>query len=193
MNPQLSAFLQQNKPVVLGVAGVGVVGLALLSRKRKATAPAAAGAGAAQPAGTLPAAVVAAPAAASGYDSTATDVYNSMEGQLQQLQAQQAAQTGTNSGPLAAPSPVASTLFAPTGSGQYLRYGNLIGEVEQDGSLYSLSYPEWAKLQANGASFQQVADNPGAMPKAWTGSANIAQRANSFTTPGSPPPPTVKS
>ena len=132
---QLQAYVEQHKPVVLGVAAAGVAGLALLRRKRAASAGAT-GPATSQPAGTIPAAaVVPSQQTASTYDSSAYDVYNALSGQLEQMR-----QTVGTPAATQAPKPIASTLFAPSGTGNYVRYKNgTIGEVESDGSIYGIA------------------------------------------------------
>lgn len=147
MNPeQLSALFTQHRTAVLGGAAVLVVGLGLYSRKVKAPAAAGATTGGATVPGTIPAAAV---APTGGYDSTATDVYQALSDQIGALEQQQQT-TGTA---VTAPSkPISSTLFAPTGTGQYVVYKNgAYGEIESDGSVYGLSTPEltpdqWSKV-----------------------------------------------
>jgi len=138
MNPaQLQAYVEQHKPVVFGVAAAGVVGVALLRRK-KAGGDVAAAPAKAQPAGTIPAAaVVPSQQTASTYDSSAYDVYNALTGQLEQLRQTVGGAPATTQAP---PKPIASTLFAPSGTGNYVRYKNgTIGEVESDGSIYGIA------------------------------------------------------
>lgn len=130
---QLPALFAQHKTAIIGAAGAGVVGLALLQRK-KAAASSAAGPSLA---GTIPAAgVVPSTGVQAAYpDTGAVDTYNTI---MDQLLKQQAAMNPPV--PAAAPKPVASSLFAPTGSGKYVRYGSgTIAEVESDGSLYGIA------------------------------------------------------
>jgi hypothetical protein len=158
---QLQAYVAGHKPVVLGVAAAGVVGLALL--KRKKGTPAGAGAAASsstkQPAGTIPAAaVLPSQSFGSTYDSSAYDVCNALSGQLEQLR-----QTTGAGGITAAPAPVASTLFAPSHTGNYVSYDNgSVFEVEGDGSQFNLVADQWQPLQAAGATAVRtgLAENP---------------------------------
>jgi hypothetical protein len=53
--------------------------------------------------------------------------------------------------------PVASTLFRPTGTGQYAQYGNgTVAEIESDGSQLGLTYGQWNDLIGTGAKVTQV-------------------------------------
>jgi hypothetical protein len=108
VNPaQLQAYLQQHKQVVLGVGAAGVVGVALLRRK-KAGGDVAAAPATTRPAGTIPAAAV---VPAQGYaapDSSAYDVYNALTGQLEQMRQTIGGATTT------APEPVSSPLLTNT-------------------------------------------------------------------------------
>jgi hypothetical protein len=150
MGGQLRAFLAQNKPAVLGAAGVGVVGLALQNTR---TAAAAGPASTGGTAGTMPAAGVALPAGGvqGAYpDTSATDVYNAL---MPQLEALQAGQAPASTVAAATPPPISSTLFAPNLTGQYVYYKNTgtYGEIESDGSVYGISGPElgwddWNKI-----------------------------------------------
>lgn len=155
MNPaQLSALFAKHKTAVLGTAAAGVAGVALLHRKNAgAAAPAATSA----PAGTIPAAAVV-PGGGS-YDSSAYDVYSALQSQLSPLLEQARNATGgtTGGGVTTAPAPIASTLFKPSFSGNYVRRADgLIAEVEADGSLYALTKTQWADVnrQAPGAGKQ---------------------------------------
>lgn len=107
---QVQAYIGQHKPVVLGAAAAGVVGLALVQRRKAGTA---APAGTPRPAGTIPAAaVVPSQQTSSTYDSSAFDVYNALGSQLGQL-SEQIRQT-TGGGITTAPDPVASPLLTNT-------------------------------------------------------------------------------
>lgn len=178
MNPQLALLFAQHKTAILGATAAGVAGLALVQRKKKAATatPASATAGATVGttiAGTIPAAAVvpAGSTGSGGYDSSSYDTYNALQPELAQiLQAQQALATaGAGSGITAAPAPVSSpilntpapapaaakksiaqTLFAPRGTGNYVKYGDgTLGEVEQDGSIYGIAYGEPIDSQGN--------------------------------------------
>jgi hypothetical protein len=175
VNPQLAAVFAAHKTAILGAAAAGVAGLALLHRKKGATAGTAAGTAA----GTIPAAaVVPSQATGSTYDSSAYDVYSALQSELgPMLQARQ------GSGITTAPAPVASSLFAPTGSGQYVAYkgtgagGNSINEVETDGSLYHLGLPEWQSIiAANGGKEPTVATFSGTAPTDFGYTANLKSK-----------------
>jgi hypothetical protein len=138
VSPQLAAMFAAHKTAIFGAAAAGVVGLALLQKKKSTSA---AGSTSSIP-GTLPAAAVVAPGAGGAFDSTSFDLYNALQPEIESL-----IQTR---GPsvTAAPAPIASTLLAPTGNGNLVRYGTSIDEVESDGSLYHLELPEWGALGA---------------------------------------------
>lgn len=149
MSPQLAALFAQHRTAILGGGVAAVAGLALLRRKKAASTPVGATAGASVP-GTIPAAAVvpAGSTGAGGYDSSSFDVYNALQPELEQLR-----QTvGTPAA--AAPTPIASTLFAPTMSGRYVSYGTAPGspieEIESDGSLYHLNPAEWKQVYSRG-------------------------------------------
>lgn len=139
MNPQLAAFLQ-NKPALFGVAAAGAVGLGLWTKKKKAAATSPAGS--ATIPGTLPAAAVVQPSVSGGYDSTAFDVYNAFQPEIDALRQESQRQTA-GGGVTTAPTPVASTLLAPTYNGKYVQLPNgMVDEVESDGSLFWLTPSE---------------------------------------------------
>lgn len=180
---QVSAYVEAHKPVVLGTAAAGVLGLALLQRKKKAATPAAAGGPVTvQPTGTIPAAaVVPSQQTASTYDSSAYDVYNALSGQLEQLRQT----TGGGSTPVTAPTPVASSLFAPNRTGQYVSYrapgasSNAIYEVESDGSLYNLGMADWTSIIADNGGKEPAATHYDATPPtSYTGAANLQSKIN---------------
>ena len=173
---QLQAYVAGHKPVVLGAAAAAVTGLALLQRRKKAGAAApsspAARPTSSQPAGTIPAAaVVPSQSYGSTYDSSAYDVYNALSGQLEQLR--QTSGTGTT----AAPTPVASTLFAPSGSGRFVRYADGgVFEVESDGSLFGLTpnqNEQATRAAGPGLSWEQL---QGTMPMKYSTAANLATK-----------------
>jgi hypothetical protein len=179
---QLQTYLQNNKPVVLGVGAAGVAGLALLQRKKKSSAAAAPST---RPAGTIPAAaVVPSQQTASTYDSSAYDVYSALTGQLGAL-SEQVRQT-SGSSVTSAPAPLASSLFAPNMTGQYVGYrgdgsagSNGIYEVETDGSLYHLDMPEWQKIIASsGGKEPATTTYTGRAPVEYAASTNLANKIN---------------
>lgn len=189
MNPeQLSALFAQHRPVVLGAGAAAVAGLALWQKKKKATGTAATGAvtGATVPTGTIPAAGVVSSSGVQGaYPNTAaTDVYNALEPTLAQILSQQSAQTSASSSNAAAPAPVASTLFAPTWSGNYMREANGDPvEVESDGSVFHLADQWMAQVtQQTGKAWSdlpQMAVSPG-----WYSASTNIQAKTDGTTPG---------
>jgi hypothetical protein len=147
---QLQAFFATHKVAVLGTAAAGAVLLGLRTRKKAATGGAAVTPGTA--AGVVPANGL--QGVGSTYDSSAYDVYSALQSELSPFLQQQAAQTGASSGAAAAVKPIASTLFKPNLTGQYVVYKNgAYGEIEQDGSVYGISAPEasadqWGKIWA---------------------------------------------
>lgn len=154
---QLGKAFARNRPAVLGVAGAGVVGLALLQR-RKAGGDVFAGGGAA-PAARVPASASYSAggqvAAAGGYDSSASDVASWLSPQLEALRKDQT--------PTPVPAPVAASMFAPNWTGKYVRTdAGKILEVQADGSLYGLSTMEqWYEAnrrnpEADDAGFTQL-------------------------------------
>jgi hypothetical protein len=177
MNEQLQAMFAQHKNVVLGVAGAGVVGLALLQRKKAAK-----GAGPSpSPAGTIPAAGVVPSSGVQGAfpDTSATDIYNSLSDQMQKLFDQQAAQTSNSNGGLTTPAPIASTLFAPTYSGSYATTstGQPV-EIESDGSLFHLNTNFINQVQQKGGTYSALAQDPG-----WYSLTGNLQAKQSGTSP----------
>lgn len=176
---QLGAWFRANKTEALLVGGAGVAGLALYTRKKN-TAAAAAGvtAGASAP-GTIPAAAVVSGSGVPTYDSSSYDLYNALQDEIGTLahQNEGAAQTGATGSSVSAAvkGPIASTLLAPTGSGQLARYGTGIYEVEADGSLYGENLHEW---QATGSptNYVQLGSTLPSGLTAYTGAGNLAQR-----------------
>jgi hypothetical protein len=153
---QLQAWFTANQKPILGVAAAGAVGFGVL-RARKRTAAAAGGAG-------VPGASTAGSAFASGpaiagtttpYDSSVMDVYNGLQDQIDGI-------TTKMTAPLPVPSaPVASTLFAPSGTGNYVRLQNgVVGEVESDGSIFGLGWNQWKPLMDAGATWTELQSNP---------------------------------
>lgn len=148
----LKAWFEENKTAVLGVAGAGVVGLALLQRK-KSSSSTSTGTATTSTTGSGTAATSA--GVQSVYpDTTETNLYNSL---LEQLQGQV---SNSDPGIGSAPAPIASTLFAPTGSGNYIRdqEGGVI-EVESDGSLFALDGPMQQKLGLDASTIHAITDS----------------------------------
>lgn len=165
MSPQLAAMFAAHKTAIFGAAAAGVVGLALLQKKKSASA--AAPASTSSIPGTLPAAAVVAPTAGAGYDSSSYDLYNALQSELQPLFQNQG-------GSVTAPAPVASSIFAPTGSGQLVRYNNgTIAEVESDGTLLGLTPDQFTALSSKGQTFTSLS---GAQPKVYTTAGNLAAK-----------------
>lgn len=148
MNPaQLSAFFAAHKVAILGGGAAAIAALGLHQRKKNAAASTTAGA---TIPGTIPAAAVVGGTGSSAatYDSTAFDIYDSLEQQISDVASRQQTSSPTTASS-ATPGPIASTLFAPTGQGPLVHFGNgTIAEVESDGSLYGESLAEW---QAQGS------------------------------------------
>lgn len=149
MNPEkLKALFAEHRTAILGAAAAGVTGLALLHRKQSGGDT---GATSSSPAGTIPAAAIAAQPTGS-YDSSAYDVYSALQSELgpvlEQLreQGKQSTGGGTGGGVTKAPGPLASGLLAPTYNGKYVRFSDgLIAEMESDGSLFWLNPTESKK------------------------------------------------
>lgn len=187
---QLSTLFEQHKTAVLGSAAAAVAGLALIQR-RKATAGAAGSTtvGARVP-GTIPAAAIE-PQSAGAYDSTSYDLYNALSGQLEQL-----AQTGSSTGAAQAPEPVSSSLFAPTGTGEWVRFADgVTAEVESDGSLFGLTGSQITALRQAGLK-PTIVKMPGTKPSSLASTvSNISARARLGGTkpPMSPTPATTYS
>jgi hypothetical protein len=179
---QISAWFQQNRSTVVVVGGAGIAGLALVARKRNgAAAPTGVTAGAVAP-GTMPAGAV---VPAGSYDSSAWSAYNALQDEIGTLarQNEAARQTGAaGSGAGAAVTgPIASSLFAPTGSGPLVRYGTTIAEVEGDGTLYGLSLPEWQAL-GSPTSYSQLDEAPPAGTSIYTRGGNLAAKIKAGAT-----------
>lgn len=172
---QLGASFTQNRTAILGTAAAGVVGLALYRRKQAAAAPAAPTAGATTAGVYSAGGQTAGMYGANAYDSSASDVYGlvqpqleSLGGQLNDLNAKLNAvpvSQAPTSAVTAPPSkPIATTLFSPTRSGNYVRYGDqTITEVEQDGSQLALTYDQWVPI-ANGGGTMNYSQSPDEHP-----------------------------
>ena len=168
----IAAFFQNNKPAVLGTAAAGVAGLALLQR-RKAGGDAGPGA----PSAGLPAAAVIPASGSIGgqYDSTALDLMNALSPQLEQIM-QQTGRSGIDQ----VPGKVASSLFSPTFSGNYVRAlnnggvaGSRMFEVQSDGSLLHLTQKQWddaIKKAGFAPNSKQAADLFTDLDAGWRGS-----------------------
>jgi hypothetical protein len=174
VNEQLQALFTQHRNVILGVGAAGVAGLALLNKRKKASG---APSGSTSPAGTIPAAAVVPASGVQGAypNTTETNIRNSI---MDDLLKQQAAMTSAGGGAAAAPKPIASSLFAPSGSGNYVLYGDgTVAEVQTDGSQLGLSYQQWTPLAQKGVT--PVAANqqhPGGAYYETTGNLNAVPK-----------------
>lgn len=148
----LEETFTQHKTVILGGAAAGVVGLALLTRRRAGGDVAAA----------LPADQgYSAGGQVAAYDSTANDLYGALSPQLSSiandlhaLGEKKAATPTPPRPPIPVPAaPIASRITAPTRSGRYLVQGRrddkgarAVWEQQTDGSLYHLNGSEWDQI-----------------------------------------------
>jgi hypothetical protein len=163
---QLTAWVQDNKVAVLGVAGAGVVGLALLHRGKSGGDGPAAAAVPAELSYSAGGQVGGATGGFGSYDSTATDLYSALtpelggiSDQLQKiLDGQKATPTPTpvptppktTPAPAKPTNPLAALLVNPTYNGNYVRAPKNAGggdpgifEVQRDGSLLHLTQQQW--------------------------------------------------
>jgi hypothetical protein len=141
---QLQAWFAANQKPVLGVAAAGAVGLGVLrARKRSAAGGGASGRGAVPAtAGTAFATGPAIAGTATPYDSSVLDAYNGLQEQLDGI-------TNRLTAPLPVPeAPVASKLFAPQGTGNYVHFDGIGGEVESDGSVFGITAEQWQQILA---------------------------------------------
>lgn len=151
---ELQAWFAANQKPVLGVAAAAAVGVGVLrARKRAATGGGTGGAPAT--AGTAFASGPAIAGTATPYDSSVLDVYNGLQDQIDGI-------TTKLTAPLPVPqAPVASKLFAPSGTGNYVRLQNgVVGEVESDGSIFGLGWDQWKPLMDKGATWTELGSNP---------------------------------
>lgn len=93
----------------------------------------------------------------------------------------------TDTAPVAAPAPIASTLFAPSADAVgYERLNNgFIGQVESDGSILGLTGQQWLGIQAANPGLTPTdtgTDTLGA-PDYWTSSNIASAPVNQTTTP----------
>jgi hypothetical protein len=107
--------------------------------------------------------------AVAGYDASVMQGFAQLlQNQSDQLAGLNAALTGSSGGSGGAsastPSLISRSIFAPTNSGQYVRYGNgLIAEIESDGSQLVLNQSEWQGIRrqlGNHLSLDQVSAKP---------------------------------
>jgi hypothetical protein len=143
VNPgQLSAWFAQNQKAVLGVGAAAVVGVGVMRARKKSAGAAAGGAGATPTAGTAFATGPAIAGTQTPYDSSVVDGYNDLQSQIYGL-------SDKLNAPMPVPAaPIASTLFSPQGTGQYVHFGNLGGEVESDGSVFGITQDQWQQILA---------------------------------------------
>jgi hypothetical protein len=153
---QLAALFAKHRVPLLGVAGAGAVGLGLLHRSRGGSVPAAAGA----PRPGIASASTAGYTYSSGsqaggttgggiYDSSSHDLYSALQPQLENIiRNTTPGATGAKPPvPVPAQARIASTILAPTGSGNYVRGANgMVAEVQSDGSLFALTSGQWSSL-----------------------------------------------
>lgn len=173
MNPDtIKAWLAKNK-LAAGAAGVVIVG-ALALRSRATSAGVGSATPAASVAGLTPSYSSGAQLSpATGYNSTASDVYNAIQPQLESLQSLMNQQ----------PSPIPVPAAAPTSQGFYRRKGTAaVYQAMSDGTLRwldSAAYgaagkPSFTDLAATDPVFNRTL--VGAPPPAWS------------TTSAAPPP-----
>lgn len=143
---QLGAWLKANKPVALGVAGAGVVGLALVSRNRS-------GGGSGSAAGIVPAergysAGGQAAGVAGTYDSSASDLYSALSPELAGISQSLAKLNESNkTTPTPTPVPAAPKPTAGLAPGFYRKGAESnIYQVNKDGSLDFLTRKEFAAI-----------------------------------------------
>lgn len=164
MNEQLAALWGQHRTALMVGGAAGVAGLAYLKRKKGG------GGTTIGPGGTVLGAVSpqTVPASGGAYDSSATDVYNSLQSELEQLT------KPAQGAPLSVPAPIASTIFQPTYNGNYGRLPNGEGvEIESDGSLFHINDQAANQIASQGGKFSSLVQNLG-----WyslTGNAAAAQ------------------
>lgn len=150
---QVKAAIERNKKPLAIAGAAAVAGLGVMKARSGGTASTPAARTAAKPSG-----VAVGGFAPSTADTSTTDAFSSITSSLSSLHDKL-----TPPIPVPAPPrPIASTLFAPTGSGVYLRQGKRddgkavgVFEVQTDGSLYHLSGSEWQQL---------IKDNRGKIP-----------------------------
>lgn len=143
MNPQTAALFATHKGAIFAAAAVAAVGLGLYTKKKGATSTTTSAGTTSTIPGTIPAAAVVAPTTGGVYDSSSFDAYNALQPELEQILQTQGSAINT------APTPVASTLFAPTYNGQYVAWANgETDEVESDGSLLHLTPDQYNQAGA---------------------------------------------
>lgn len=126
---------------ILIVSTVVLVGLSYLTLRRMS------GGGAATAPGLVSASNPG--GAVAGFDqATMQGFQQALQDQADHLATLEAAATGGGGVTDSTPGPISHTLFAPSYSGNYVRYGNgLIAEVESDGSILGLNQSEWQAVR----------------------------------------------
>lgn len=152
----LSQQFEANKGPILATAAAGVVGFALYSRRKAGGNTAAPAQAAPTTAGASSGGQTAGMRGANAYDSSASDVYGLIQPQMESLGKQVGdLNNKLNAVPVSTPAkatgPLAAQLYAPQGTGNYVRLPNGVGaEVESDGSLFGITSEQWAGLAAQG-------------------------------------------
>jgi hypothetical protein len=150
---QVSAWFAQNKPVVLGVGAAGVVAAGLVARKRSGG-----DVSSSTPAGGYSAGGQTAGGTGGVYDSTSTDLYGAMSGELSGI-AQSLAQMQANP-PTPLPAPPKPTSGLKAG---FYRKGaeSNVYQVNANGTIDWLTQKEFRAIAPKGAKVQAIsADNP---------------------------------
>lgn len=190
-------FVGKHRDQILVGSSVLLVVLAWLSlRKTSGSATAASGAGYLSPTSAAQAGLGSA-GAVGGYNAEAQQGLQTLlanqSGQLSNLEAAVANLTGAGSSlptatPAALSSPLASTLYNPVGTGNYVRQTDgLIAEVESDGSLFGLTGNQFASVvQSNGGTVPSVTQL-GKLPNVYSLQSNLdaaaARRSAATATP----------
>lgn len=142
----LMAKLEANKKPLAIVGVAGVAGLALLQRRKAGGDVGVAQAGAAPAGAAASGGSLASPAGQVVYSSAASDTYNALQPQLSTIGTAVAGLLAEKS-KTADIIPIASTLYAPSNTGNVVRdaQGSVV-EVQADGSLYGLTPKEYNKI-----------------------------------------------
>lgn len=158
MSVDLEATFEAHKAPIIAAAAGGVVLLALAQRRKKGGATSTTTATSATPGGVVytPASAGGQAAAMTGaaYDSTSTDLYSALSPQLASIGSQLSQLTSQSSSPTPVPAPIASTLYKPSDSSNFVLYTNgTVAQVQSDGSQLGLNYDQWRPLSSQ---FQPV-------------------------------------
>lgn len=173
----LSSSIEANKKTLAIAGAAGVAGLALFKKKKTAGTPTAATS--AQPVAASSAGSLASYGGAAAYDSTGSDVYNSLQPVLQSIQSDLAAQRSPDE---VIPLPAAATQFSPSYTGTYVQYGkDGIFEQERDGSLYGLTSNEWSQALAKRDQNFSLQSLTGPTPTSYSTAANLAKKNGTAT------------